>query len=96
VCFHVVFDIFLGDGMVEVKNVVCRIASQLPGICRCDRLGSIGATVTCEVGIPLPGAPAIGASATINPCGNPASFGYRAWYTTRAGNRVVSRALHID
>ena len=73
--------------MVEVKNVVCRL--RLPGICSCAPSGRIGATVTCQVGIPLSGL-TIGASAHILPCGDPASFGYRAW----AGNRV-SRALFI-
>ena len=73
--------------MVEVKNVVCCL--RLPGICSCAPSGRIGATVTCQVGNPLSGL-TIGASAHILPCGDPASFGYRAW----AGNRV-SRALFI-
>jgi len=72
-----------GAGMVEVKNVVCRL--RLPGICSCAPSGRIGATVTCQVGIPLSGL-TIGASAHILPCGDPASFGYRAW----AGNRELA------
>jgi hypothetical protein len=80
---------FLGNGMVEVKNVVCRISRHLPAICGCAPSGRIGATVTCSVGIPLSRL-TVGASAHFLPCGDPASFGYRAW----AANRV-SRALFI-
>lgn len=68
--------------MIEVKNVVCRL--PLPGICSCTPSGRIGAHVECSVGIPLSGGLTVGASAQINPCGDPASFGYWAWI----GNKV--------
>jgi len=71
-----------GSGMIEVKNVVCRI--PLPGICSCRESGRIGAHIECSVGIPLSGGLTVGASAEIDPCGDPAAFGYWAWI----GNQV--------
>jgi len=65
-----------GNGMVQVKNVVCRI--PIPSFCTCSGSGALDGTITCSVGIPLSSL-RIGASASLLPCGTPASFGYRAF-----------------
>ncbi len=72
-----------GYGMVEVKNAICGPLTRIPSFCRCDPSGSIGATVTCSVGIPLSGGLTIGASAHFLPCASPANMGYRAWIGSR-------------
>ena len=58
---------------------------RLPSFCRCTG-APLGGELSCSVG--LGNIISIGASASLFPCGTPASFGYKAWASLLGQSRV--------
>ena len=73
---------------------ICRAIDnffRLPSFCRCTG-APLGGELSCSVG--LGNIISIGASASVFPCGSPASFGYKAWASLLGQSRVRSSQLN--